>query len=170
MDGKMVDFEGAGCNAAEFSVADTGPCISEDESEELIGDDSLAGLIDRSGSRAARSPKWVFIGNVDYWYPLLDGHKLSFNGKFKVSDGYITNVENFSLSVKMNRHADMNLNLGFGDVNDTWEISLWARNILEAVPSYNPEFDVAPSFIRTGGLSPSHLMSYGVRFEYNYNQ
>lgn len=176
MDGKMVEFDGAGCTNAEFSVADTGPCISEAESEELTANDpggpndSLAGLIDRSGQRAPRSPKWVFTGDVNYWYPVLDGHKLTFNGKFKVSDGYISNVESFSQEIKMNRHADMNLSLGFGDINDTWEVSAWARNILEAVPSYNPEYDVAPSFIRTGGLSPSHLMSYGVRLKYNYNQ
>ena len=168
MDAKMVEFTGAGCTNVEFLTADTGPCISEEESEELVGSDDLAGIIDRSGQRAPRAPRWVLVGDVDYWMPVFGANKLFFSGKFKASDGYITNVEDFDLDVKMNTHYDMNLKVGIGDQDDTWSVSVYGRNMLEPIPSYNPEFDTVPSPIRTGGLSPSHLMSYGVQLQYNY--
>ena len=82
--------------------------------------------------------------------------------------GEVTAVENFSLEVKMNTHADMNLKLGFGDMNDTWNVSVYGRNLLEPIPSYNVEYDIAPNPLRTGGLSASMLMSYGVQMQYNY--
>jgi outer membrane receptor protein involved in Fe transport len=167
MDGTMVEYEGAGCTDAEIAVADTGPCISEDEAEAL-GNEDLEGLIDRSGSEAPRTPDWVFTANVDYWVPVLNGYKATFNGKFKYSDGYITNVEDFALDIKMNTHADMNLSMGFGDINDVWRFSIWGRNLLEPLPSYNAQYDVEPNGLILTGLSSSHFRSYGVQFEYNY--
>lgn len=167
MDGEMVEYEGAGCTDAEIAAADTGPCISEDEADAL-GNEDLAGLIDRSGSEAPRTPDWIFTANLAYWMPVMDGYKATFNGKFKYSDGYITNVEDFALDIKMNKHADMNLSVGFGDLDDTWRFSLWGRNLLEPLPSYNAEYDVFPNGLVTTGLSSSHFRSYGVQFEYNY--
>lgn len=176
MDGKMLQYEGAGCTEAEFTVADSGPCISQAESRALTvttavpaGNTTLAGLIDRSGYDAPRTPDWVFTANLDYWYPVLDNRKVTFNGKFKISDGYITNVESFDLTIKMNQHEDMNLSLGYGDLDDVWRVSVWGRNLLEPLPSYNAEYDITPNGLVTAGLSSSHFRSYGVQFEYNYN-
>jgi len=168
MDGTMVKYEGAGCTEAEFLVADTGPCISTAESIALIGNNRLQGLIDRSGSQAPRTPDWIFTGSIDYWFPVLNGYKATFNGKFKVSDGYITNVEDFDLILKMNRHADMNLSVGIGDMDDVWRISAWGRNLLQPLPSYNAEYDVNPTGRINTGLSPSHFRTYGVQLEYNF--
>jgi outer membrane receptor protein involved in Fe transport len=168
MDGEMVEFEGAGCTDAELAVADTGPCISEEESIALVGDDSLEGLIDRSGYEAPRTPDWVVTANVDYRLPVGDAHRIRFSGLFKASDGYITNVEDFALDIKMNRHEDMNLSIGYGDAEETWEIAAWGRNLLEPLPSYNAEFDVRPEGLISTNLSASHFRTYGVQFTYNY--
>jgi iron complex outermembrane recepter protein len=168
MDGEMVEFEGAGCTDAELAQADTGPCISEDESVALIGNDDLEGLIDRSGSEAPRTPDWVFTLRVDYSVPFGDRYKFDINGLIKSSDGYITNVEDFALDIKMNQHSDMNLSIGLADIDDQWKVSIWGKNLLEPLPSYNVEYDVFPIGIATTSLSSSHFRSYGVRFEYNY--
>ncbi len=168
MDGIMVEYTGAGCTEAENQIAATGPCLTAAESIAQYGVNTLAGLIDRSGSEAPRTPDWIFTANLDYWIPVLDNHKVSFNGKFKISDGYITNVEDFDLTVKMNQHEDMNLSVGYGDQDEVWKISLWGRNLLEPLPSYNAEFDIIPNGLITSGLSSSHFRSYGVQFEYNY--
>lgn len=169
MDGTMVEYTGAGCTEAENQIADTGPCLTQAESIALYGVNSFAGLIDRSGYEAPRTPDWVLTANVDYWVPVLDNYKVTFNGKFKISAGYISNVESFSLIVKMNQHEDMNLNLGFGDQDDVWRISLWGRNLLQPLPSYNPQYDVNPNGLFTTSLSSSHFRTYGVQLEYNYN-
>jgi len=168
MDGTMVEYEGAGCTDAELAAADTGPCISSAESIALTGDKDLEGLIDRSGSRAPRTPDWIFTVTMDFWMPIQDRYKLTLNSMFKYSDGYITNVEDFTLDVKMNTHADMNMVLGFGGLADTWRISIWGRNLLEPLPSYNAGFDVEPQGLITTSLSPSHFRSYGVQFHYTY--
>jgi hypothetical protein len=105
---------------------------------------------------------------VDYWLPVLDKYKVTFNGKYKISAGYITNVESFSLIVKMNKHDDMNLTMGFGAQDDSWRISAYGRNLLEPQPSYNSQYDVNPTGLVTTSLSSSHFKTYGVQFEYNY--
>ena len=168
MDGKMIEYTGAGCTEAENEIAATGPCLTAAESIALYGVNTFAGLIDRSGYEAPRTPDWVVTGNVDYWMPVYDSYKVTFNGKFKLSAGYISNVESFSLIVKMNKHEDINLSLGFGDQDDVWRISLWGRNLLEPLPSYNAQYDVNPNGLFTTGLSSSHFKSYGLQLEYNY--
>jgi len=169
MDGTMVEYEGAGCTDAEAAQAATGPCRTPAETLAEFGVVTNNFFIDRSGSEAPRTPDWIFTANLDYWYPVLDNRKVTFNGKFKISDGYITNVEDFDLTIKMNQHEDMNLSLGFGDLDDVWRVSVWGRNLLEPLPSYNAEYDVIPNGLVTSGLSSSHFRSYGVQFEYNYN-
>jgi len=168
MDGKMLAYEGAGCTQAEFDEAATGPCISRAESEALYGNRSAEGLIDRSGQQAPRTPDWVFTGNIDYWMPVLNSYKATFNGKFKVSDGYITNVEDFDLIIKMNRHADMNLTVGIGDLDDVWRFSVWGRNLLQPLPSYNEEYHINPQGFLPTNLSPSHFRTYGVQLDYSF--
>jgi outer membrane receptor protein involved in Fe transport len=168
MDGVMVEFEGAGCTPAEFAVADTGPCISTAESIALVGDDSAEGLIDRSGEEAPRTPDWKFALEVDYWYPLFNNYKAMFNYNIAYSDGYIDNVEDFDKMIKWNTHMDINLNVGFGDINDVWRVSFWGRNLLEASTSYNEEFDVELDGLATENLSSADFFTYGVQLQYNF--
>jgi len=169
MDGVMVDFRGAGCTDAEFAVADTGPCYTAAESQELFNTPDFEGLIDRSGSKAPRTPDWKFVLDVDYWLPVFENYKVTFNSKTTFSDGYVYNVEEFAEDVKYPSRIVANLNLGFGDQADIWKLTLWARNALNQGVKYYPEFDVFPTGIKERDLSVRNWATYGVQFNYNYN-
>jgi iron complex outermembrane receptor protein len=171
MDGEMVSFEGAGCTEVEFRDAATGPCLTEEESEAILGpgNDDLEGTIDRSGEPAPRTPDWKFALKLDYWMPLFNNYKGTMSSNFVFSDGYITNVESFARVQMEGTHFNMNLSAGFGDLNDTWNIKFYARNIFEVQQEYNPEFDLEPDGIVRENLSQSHFRTYGVQLQYNYN-
>jgi len=168
MDGKMLEYPGAGCTAFEFATADEGPCISEAESIAMFGDDSATALIDRTGADAPRTPDYKFVTELDYWHPVFDSYKAIFNTNIAISDGYIDNVEDFDMMIKWNRHTDINFNVGFGDMDDIWRFTFWGRNLLEASTSYNEEFDAERLGVATENMSAADFFTYGVQFEYNF--
>jgi len=88
---------------------------------------------------------------------------------FVVSDGFISNIEEFDLVQKVGQHEDMNLNVGIGAADGRWRVSLWGRNLFEVQEEYNPEFDVRSDGIVFEDMSASMFRSYGLQFEYNYN-
>ena len=100
--------------------------------------------------------------------PIGDSYRLSSDFKGYYSDGYVTDVNAFTKDVKYDKHGDMNISVGFGDMDDTWELSVFARNILQARQTYNPEFDVAPDGFLAGNFSPNNFMTYGVNLHYNF--
>ncbi len=167
MDGVMISFQGAGCTDEEFEAAATGPCISA--AEALVPGSFPAGTIDRSGERAPRTPDWKIVGDLDWWYPIGDRHKFMFNTTATYSDGYIWAVEEFDEVIKYPTRFIANLNIGFGDTDETWEVSLWGRNLFNAGMQYYPEFDVDPAGRKDNALSPRNWFSYGVQLQYNYN-
>lgn len=169
MDGTMVEFVGAGCTPSEAAVADTGPCTTAAESIAIYGDARAAGIIDRSGMDAPRTPTWKIVAQADYWMPVHDSYKGLFNTSVAFSDGYIDDVSGFDHITDWGTHVDWNLSMGLGDLNDTWQITAWVRNILESRPQYNPEFDVAPTGIVRKILSLSDFRTYGLQLKYNYN-
>jgi hypothetical protein len=170
MDGVMVSFTGAGCTDIEFEQAETGPCLTAEESEAMFdGDDSLEGTIDRSGYDAPRTPDWKIVADVDWWYPIADRYKYMFSSKVSFIDGYIWNVEDFDEIIKYDSRVIANLNVGFGDMDDTWSVTFWGRNLFEAGMKYFPEFHVDPEGRVDNALSPRNWFSYGVQFQYNYN-
>jgi outer membrane receptor protein involved in Fe transport len=177
LDGEMLEYV-AECTPAEFLFADTGPCVSLDESVELTGVDpavdedaayALAGSIDRSGSPAPRTPDWKFAVKLDYSRPLGNGYLGFASMNFSASDGYITNVEEFDLVQKAGKHEDMNISVGIGDADGRWRVSAWARNLFEVQEEYNREFDVAGDGILIEDMASSMYTTYGLQFEYNYN-
>ncbi|MBT8099669.1 MAG: TonB-dependent receptor [Gammaproteobacteria bacterium] len=175
MDGEFTNFPNAGCTETELAVADTGPCISEAESIALIGSDDLEGTIDRSGFPAPKTPDWKFILGLDYELPVFDNFLLMVNAKGYMSDGFITDVNGFSETVKMNKHEDLNLTFGLGPQDGTWQVAAFGRNLLEAKQEYNPEFDLRDNGIAGNegtdggvGMSRSNYRSYGVKFRYNF--
>jgi iron complex outermembrane recepter protein len=182
MDGKMVKYEGAGCTAAEFAIADTGPCVSEAESAALIADgnlvddngdplddDTFAGTIDRTGAPAPRTPDWKFALKLDYEKPFMNNYMIYANSNFVASDGYITNVEEFDLVQKVGSHYDMNISGGIGDAGDRWRLTAYARNLFGVQEEYNPEFDTNGDGILFDDAGQSWYTSYGLLFQYNYN-
>ncbi|MDX1499425.1 MAG: TonB-dependent receptor [Woeseiaceae bacterium] len=168
LDGEMVEYGNAGCTAAEFEVADTGPCITEEESIELVGDDELAGTIDRSGAPAPRTPDWKFALKLDYSRPLSNRFMGFADVNISTSDGYISNIEEFDLVQKVGKHTDMNVSIGFGPEDGTWRLSAWGRNLFGVSEEYNPQFDVRSDGIKFNDMSPSMYESYGISFQYNY--
>ena len=72
--------------------------------------------------------------------------------------------------MKFNQHEDLNLLVGIGDAAGRWTVSAYARNLLEARPSYNAQYDVIPNGLAGSGddtgvhLSPSSFTTYGVKF------
>ncbi len=177
MDGEMTSFPGAGCTDAEISAAlndASAPCKIYDGDvlqvppiDPLEAVDDFTALIDRSGSDAPRTPDWKFVLAADYSVPISSRFELFVNAKGYASDGYILDVESFSKIVKYNTHEDLNLMVGLGSLDGTWAVSVFGRNLLEARPSYNAEFDVFPDGLAaTEGLGPGSFTTYGVKFTY----
>lgn len=168
MDGEMVEYGNAGCTATEFDAAETGPCITEDESIALVGDDELAGTIDRSGSPAPRTPDWKVALKLDYSRP-LNNRLIGFaDVNISSSDGYISNIEEFDLVQKVGQHTDMNVSIGFGDADGIWRVSAWGRNLFGIQEEYNSEFDIRGDGIKFNDMSSSMYATYGVGFQYSY--
>ena len=159
MDGVMTDYPNAGCTPAEFANAPASGC------------NPATSRIDRTGSESPVTPDWKFVLDVDYSLPVIETHKLVFNGKGYFSDGYIYDATGFTKVATYDRHGDLNLSLGFGDIDDTWVVSAYAHNLFEARPTYHPENDIFPEGIfstQETNLSRSSFTSYGVQFKYNY--
>jgi outer membrane receptor protein involved in Fe transport len=170
MDGVMVSYQGAGCTDAEFTDAATGPCLTAAESAAMFnGDDSFEGTIDRSGYPAPRTPDWKFVFDLDYWHPVMDQYKVTFNTKTTYSDGFILNVEDFSQIIAYDKRIVANFTLGYGPQDDTWALNLWLRNAFNEGVVYFPEFDTDLNGVQDWDVSPRNYRTYGVQFQYNYN-
>jgi outer membrane receptor protein involved in Fe transport len=161
MDGQFVDFIG-GCTQQE--ERDIGTSTSECFYDEVADDF----FVDRGGQETAKTPDWKFVLSLDYWMPLGDNFRLTSNFKGYMSDGYVTDVNSFTKTSKYDSHEDLNMTVGIGDSEETWEISAFVRNMLEARPTYHPDFDVAKNGYQTLSMSPSMFRSYGVNFRYNF--
>jgi outer membrane receptor protein involved in Fe transport len=181
LEGEFTDFPNSECTQVEARDADSGPCLSEaealeaatavfpndpDAAEDLAGD--LEFTIDRTGQKTPRVPDWKFIGQLDYWMPLFGNYRGSLNIKAYYSDGYLTDFEGFDLTNSYDKHGDMNVLVGFGDMDEVWSVALYARNLFEARPTYHPEFDLEPDGRLTSGLSPNAFTTYGLKLRYNF--
>ena len=180
-EGEFTDFPNSSCTQEESRNADTGPCLSEDEAIAAANEifpndadaaadlaDSLEDTIDRTGQKTPRVPDWKFIGQLDYWMPLFGSYRGSLNIKAYYSDGYITDFEGFDLTNSYDKHGDMNVLVGFGDMDEVWSVSLYARNLFEARQTYHPEFDIEANGRQTGQLPQSAFTTYGLKLRYNF--
>jgi len=169
MDGKMLSFKGAGCTTVEFDAADTGPCVSAAEAAAGLSDGYPAGTIDRSGTKATRTPDWKFVAGIDWWYPLGNSLKYEFSSKVSFIDAYVRDVRGYSGVAAYDTRTVINMNVGVADMDDTWRLSVWGRNMLGDGLSYFLEEDPRPNLTRNGQiLSPLNWFSYGVQLQYFY--
>ena len=181
MDGEMTSFPGAGCTDTEINDAInnmSAPCeLYDDETLERVipvdaddaFDDKLA-IIDRTGLVAPRTPDWKFILSADFVMPIRGGRfELTGNAKAFISDGYILDVEGFEEIVKYDQHSDLNIMIGIHNVEAGWSVTAFARNLLEARPTYHPENDTFPNGIETQHLGPAAFTSYGIKMEYVFD-
>jgi iron complex outermembrane receptor protein len=183
MDGEMTSFSGAGCTDSEIQDALTNPdvpCKLYDEDGNRVQPpppidpadafDDLVAIIDRTGDQAPRTPDWKFVFSADYSLPFAGSYEFSLSAKGYVSDGYILDVNGFSDIVDYDRHEDLSILASVGNIDQGWLVSLYARNILEARPTYHAENDVYPNGLQSVHLSPSSFATYGVRFEYSFGR
>jgi outer membrane receptor protein involved in Fe transport len=180
MDGEMTKFPGAGCTDAEINAGindATAPCemFDEDTLDRVVPVDAeeafeLLAIIDRSGLVAPRTPDWKVIASADFVMPLGGGGlELIGNMKAYMSDGYILDVEGFSEVIKYDAHEDMNVMIGIRNADAGWSVTAFARNILEARPTYHAENDPFPDGTATQHLGPSAFTTYGVKLEYFFD-
>jgi outer membrane receptor protein involved in Fe transport len=181
MDGEMTSFPGAGCTDAEIFAAlsdANAPCkLFEDDvrvtpppdlDAATALDDYLA-IIDRTGTPAPRTPEWKFVLTADYYVPIGANYEFTFNAKGYMSDGYILEVESFDDVVNYDEHEDLNVTVGIRNPDAGWALSAFARNLLEARPTYHAAADVFPNGLESVHLSPASFTTYGVRFEYFFD-
>lgn len=181
MDGEMTRFPGAGCTDTEINDAInnmSAPCELFDEDTLLrvvptdaedAFDDKLA-IIDRTGLVAPRTPDWKFILSADFVMPIGGGeYELTGNAKAFISDGYILDVEGFEEIVKYDQHSDLNIMIGIRNVDAGWSVTAFARNLLEARPTYHPENDTFPNGTETQHLGPAAFTSYGIKMEFLFD-
>lgn len=179
MEGEMTEFRNSGCTDAEIFAAVGNPnadCEFFNDGTQFFPTDILdavdadAAFIDRTGREAPRTPDWKFVLSADYYMPIGSNYELAFNAKGFISDGYILDVESFNRIVKYNRHEDLNVIASLRSLDRSWVLSAFARNILEARPSYNREFDLIPNGLAAVHLSPSSFRSFGLKFEYFFGE
>lgn len=167
LDSVMDEFVST-CTPAEFRNADTNDCISDAESIAQFGDTSVSGRIDRSGSRSANAPEWKVVMSANYEVPVLGNYVLTLNGMGFYSDGYLTSPLTFSRVISYDKHGDMNLQVGFGDIGGAWKVGIYGRNLFEHREGYHPEYVIEPEGLEANSMYPSSYRQYGLRFEYNY--
>jgi len=151
MDGKVISFLGAPCGTGE---SQNGLCTGP------------GGTIDRSGQDALFTPDWEFTTRLDYWHPFSDIYKFSADISLNMKDDYAT-----SYGLQETRRGTterLNLGLGFGDMDDTWEVRAWVRNLTQPLQTYNPDGDLTPDGKVLLALSESDFRSVGVQLKYNY--
>ena len=190
MDGEMTRFPGAGCTDAEVAEAvvanastpgsasckffgeDVDPVTGEFQ-EEFPTDPEDAfeftAVIDRTGLPAPRTPDWKFVFDADYAAPFGSGYEFMANAKAFFSDGYIVDVEGFSEAIIYDTHEDLNIMIGIRNLEAGWSVSAFARNLLEARPTYQADKDPFPTGLLSQFLGPQAFSNYGVKFEYVFD-
>ena len=166
--GIMTEFIG-GCTETETLQADTGDCWSPTESQAIAGSDALEGNIDRAGYKSPRTPDWKFIIGIQHERPILGGRYTGkLNSKIAVSDEYSEDTLGFTEHMIWPVHSDINVLLGIGDAEGTWDIGVYGRNFLGARQVYQKEHDDEPRGIMTDDMPQSSFFNYGVQFNYYF--
>ncbi len=156
---------------SKFLTYDNAPCSAD---EVALGVCGASGLVDRSGSQAANAPDWKFSANLDYGFPVLFGkYRPNLNVNLMASDEYIDN-RNLQRTVMFLSHEDVGVSLEVVDVDDTWGIVFWARNLMNIRPSLLSEFDLIGSGLVSNSdgaqLAADNFNSFGVTLKYNFLQ
>jgi outer membrane receptor protein involved in Fe transport len=167
--GTMLDFVG-GCTDTEVINAATGDCWTEAESITITGTDVLENLIDRSGSRAPRTPDWKVIFGLDYErpIPMFESLKYQFNMRTTFSDGYTEDTLGYEEIISWDNHVNLNANLGVASIDDSWQVNFWVRNALDTRITYHPEFDVDPSGMQSDEAGAGDFTTYGIQLGYRF--
>ncbi len=160
MESEILSYPGANCTEDEvfrWTAGDLDACPGRNLP-------TPRSITDRSGETPPDVPTWAFNLRSNYWMPVLEQHKVTVNVNGMISDGY---KQGFDGVFQMKTHGDVNLTLGFGDREDVWLVSAYARNILHPRQDYFPEFNHSDDTISTF-FSARNFMTYGLSFNYSY--
>jgi hypothetical protein len=153
-EGRVVSFPGA-------------PCTDLEEDVGLCGDD---GLIDRSGQRLLNSPDWQGTIKADYRQPINGWLEGRLNVAYMVSDDMIPG-RTWDTGTMVDRHHDMNLTVGVGNLDGSWQVSAYARNLMANKPVYHPEnlpSGATGSGVRGTALAASNFTNFGLALKFTY--
>ncbi len=160
MDSLILSYPGANCTEDEvfrWTAGDREACPGRN----LTPSRSIT---DRSGENPPDVPDWAVNLRTTYWMPVLDQYKATVNVNGMISDGYKLGYDGV---FQMKTHADLNLTLGYGVLDDTWLVSAYARNILHPRQKYFAEFNHSNDTLATF-FSARDFMTYGLSFKYSY--
>jgi len=92
------------------------------------------------------------------------------NTKMAISGGYTEDTLGFTLIQQWPTHADWNISLAFGDADRTWDVGVYARNLLNARKKVYLEYSGESSQpgIETYDTPQSAFFNYGLQFNYYY--
>ena len=152
MNAEIVDFPDAVCTVEETGL---GLCDPE------------FNTIDRSGQPARNAPDWQFVANMKYETPIYDRFNTVYDVTFSASDDYITDRA-WQKTIRMDSELDLNLSVSIGDLDDSWRLTLYGRNLFAPKPTYFPEDDLTGEGILEESLSSSMFTSYGLKLNYNF--
>ena len=107
--------------------------------------------------------------DADYVAPFGGGYEFMANAKGFFSDGYIVDVEGFSEAIVYKSHEDLNVMVGIRNVDAGWSVAAFARNLLEARPTYQAAENPFPEGRISQFLGPQAFTQYGVKFEYTFD-
>jgi outer membrane receptor protein involved in Fe transport len=146
LDSKIVSFPGATCNPGEVRAGlCTGP----------------GGTIDRYDQQQIYAPKWSTTLRTDYARPIFnDRFRFIFNGNLLISDEYLTS-DTYADTAMMPSHTRLNLLFGLGNREQTWQVSLWGRNLTEALPKEGSCFSPKGCTVEIG-----QLRTYGIQLRH----
>ena len=147
-----------------------GGCRLEDE---VLPNGEIAPVetFNRSGDVAPRTPDYKFVFGLDYERPVMNDRFVAFfNAQGFISDSWLTGEGSslFERRQLYDKHGDINLSAGLADRDGKWRIIGFARNILEATPVYQPEYDFEQEGFISAEIQDSSFLSYGVRIEYQF--
>jgi len=146
-------------------------CSLVDSPEFAAGTTNIGGAntASRSGARPQDTPTWRLVAGANYELPVMDNYFWFVNVKGQLADAhYRGRSADIAPIVSWPVSGDINLSTGIGPQDGSWRLVAFARNLLEARPVYNPEFNLIDEGFVDVDLSRSAFRSYGVRFNYNF--
>ncbi|MGY8814153.1 MAG: TonB-dependent receptor [Gammaproteobacteria bacterium] len=171
LDSKFTYFPDANCTLHETINAGSSGCVVTFEpggSDPRDPDDVAFALIDRAGQTAAFAPKFGITTGLDYWIP-FNGYKLEMGGLLTWQSQYYTDFRTFN-KANVQGGADLNVHVGFSDMNDRWRVGLSLRNLLEPRSTYRPEYASDIAELAGEGLRTNEVKSIALTFKYNFFQ
>ena len=168
LDATIDKFEDAVCTEDERV---TGNCRTEQDSIDLVGDDSLEGTTDRSGADARNAPDWQLTASMQWELPtIISGWRSDLDVTFLASDDYVTD-RSFSRVIDMPSYEDLNVSYEVGPEEGRWSLLVYGRNLLEPTPRYNADFDIAGDGVigSEAQIGTTNFATYGARFTINFD-